>query len=101
MKDDIDDEYSVQLENKETELLNLKNENAELTQKLKDAEKYTAITQIEKAKDTEVKTIKSTLQEPLVEYSHVNESDNNQLIKLKEKVRAFEKLQSILISKLQ
>ena len=92
MKDDIDDEYSVQLENKETELLNLKNENAELTQKLKDAEKYTAITQIEKAKDTEVKTIKSTLQEPLVEYSHVNESDNNQLIKLKEKVRAFEKL---------
>lgn len=92
IKEDLEDEFYTEIENKDSELQLLKSQNSDLAQKLKDAEKKDAKAPKGKAKDTEVKSSESTLQEPEVEYSAAKETDNNQLIDLKEKVRDYEKL---------
>jgi hypothetical protein len=92
IKEDLEDELATEIETKDSELQLLKNRNSDLTQKLKDAEMKEAKSQKTKAKDKEVKSNESTLREPTVEYSATNESNNNQLIDLKEKVRDYEKL---------
>jgi len=92
IKEDLEDEFITEIENKDSELQNLKNQNLDLTQKLKDAEKKEVKSQKGKANDTEVKSNESTFHEPAVEYSPTKETDNNQLIDLKEKVRDYEKL---------
>lgn len=92
IKEDLEDEFTTEIENKDSELQLLKNQNSDLTQKLKDAEKKEVKAQKGKAKETEVKSSESTLQEPVVEYLPAKETDNNQLIDLKEKVRDYEKL---------
>jgi len=92
IKEDLEDEFTTEIENKDSELQLLKSQNSVLTQKLKDAEKKEVKAQKGKAIETEVKSNESTLQEPVVKYSPAKETDNNQLIDLKEKVRDYEKL---------
>ena len=85
IKEDLEDEFTTEIENKDSELQLLKSQNSDLTQKLKDAEKKEVKAQKGNAKETEIKSNESTLQEPNVEYSPAKETDNNQLIDLKEK----------------
>ncbi len=92
IKEDLEDEFTTVIENKDSELLLWKNQNSELTKKLKDAEWKEAKPQKIESKDSELKSNQSALQEPSIEYCATNETSSNQLIELKEKVRGYEKL---------
>lgn len=87
IKEDLEAEFSIEIEKKDSELQLLKKQNSDLTQKLKEAKVPKG-----KANDIELKSSETTLQEQEVEYSAAKETDNNQLIDLKEKIRDYEKL---------
>lgn len=92
IKEDLEDEFTIKIESKNSELQLLKIQNSDLIQKLKDAEMKEVNLSNEKVQTTEVNLNESILQEPPVEYSPAKVSDNNQLIVLKEKVKDYEEL---------
>ena len=85
IKEDLEDDFTIQIENKEAELQKLKSENAELGQKLKDAEKKES-----KAQKSKIETPSdiSEIREPEVIY----QDNNAELENLRSKVKSFEKL---------
>lgn len=92
IKEDLEDEFTLEIEHKNSELQSLKKQNSFLTEKLKDAEKKEVKTSKIKTKDTEVITNESALQDPVAKYPAALETDNSQIIDLKEKIIDYEKL---------
>lgn len=88
IKEDLEDDFSVQIENKDAELQKLKEENSELAQKLKDSEKKEPKSQKSKAKEPETTANVSEICEPEVVY----QNNNPELDKLRNRVSDYEKL---------
>lgn len=92
IKEDLEDEFNTEIENRNSELQLLKSQNSDLIQKLKDAERKEEKAQKVKPKYLEEKSNEFNLKEPVVEYTAEKEADNDHLIELKEKIRDYEKL---------
>lgn len=88
IKEDLEDDFSVQIENKDTELQKLKEENSELAQKLKDFGNKETNSQKSKDQEHEITINVSEIREPEVAY----ENNNAELDNIKNKVKDYEKL---------
>ncbi|MFN0050164.1 MAG: hypothetical protein ACKVOU_13660 [Cytophagales bacterium] len=96
IKEDLEDEFSLEIENKNSEIQLLKDKNSDLTQKLKNIELNEIKVSKEKEKHKELVTTESTLQETTVDYSVAKETSKEtteeELIELKEKIRDYQRL---------
>ncbi len=96
IKEDLVDEFAIEIENRNSELQLLKIQNSQLVQKLKDAEKKEVTSQKTKSKDPIIKTNESALQEPFAEYSIIKKANNNQISELMERINSYETLLKLI-----
>lgn len=94
IKEDLEDDFAIQIENNDSELQKLKAENSELIQKLKDIEQKETKAQKSKAKEPETTANVAEVREPEMVYANTtaeSEKLKSQLIDYEKLVKSIDK----------